>query len=243
VVEFISDLHLCAEAARTARAFRHYLAHTDADALCILGDLFEVWIGDDTREQAFERECLSALATFGARRDLFFMAGNRDFLLGEQACAAARMKALPDPMRLDAFGQSLLLSHGDALCLADTDYQAFRRVVRSPPWQQDFLARSIGERAALARHIRNESQGRRSAQADPMAYADVDPDAARQWLQATGATTLVHGHTHRPGHDSLGPGLERRVLADWDLDAPSPRGAVLRLDAAGWHVRPVADQG
>ena len=237
-MEFVSDLHLCAEAPRTVAAFERLLAQTDADALFILGDLFEVWIGDDTRHQPFESACLSALARFGERRELYFIAGNRDFLFGPAACADARMRALPDPTRLDAFGERLLLSHGDALCLGDTDYQGFRRMVRSASWQQDFLARPLTERAALARRIRSESQGRKSARPDPATWADVDPAEACRWLSAAGATVLVHGHTHRPGHAVLAKGLERRVLADWDLDAATPRGSVLRLDLDGWHERP-----
>lgn len=238
-LEFISDLHLCAEAPRTFQAFAHYVQDTDADAVFILGDLFEVWIGDDARTQPFERDCLATLAAFAADRALYFMVGNRDFLLGTDACSAAGMHLLPDPTRLDAFGQTMLLSHGDALCIADNDYQAFRRVVRDPAWQRDFLALPLAERAARARHIRSVSQGRRSAQTGPMDYADVDADSARQWLLRSGAATLVHGHTHRPGRTALGHGLERIVLTDWDLDATSPRGAALRLDARGWHHRPV----
>lgn len=237
-IEFVSDLHLCPQAPRTRQAFSRYLADTDADALFVLGDLFEVWVGDDTIGQAFERDCLASLATFAQRRDLFFIAGNRDFLLGSAALAAAGMTALADPTRLDAFGVALLLSHGDALCLDDTEYQAFRRLVRGEDWQGDFLARPLQERVALAGRIRAESQGRKASRPDPRDWADVDPQEARRWLVDSGAHVLVHGHTHRPGRESLGGPLERHVLSDWDHDAGPPRGGALRLDGAGWHLRP-----
>ncbi len=139
-VEFASDLHLCEEAPLTALAWGHWLRHTNADALFILGDLFEVWVGDDTRERPFLAACLRELQAASTRRPVFFIAGNRDFLIGPDALAAAGMQALPDPCPLTVLGQRLLLSHGDGLCLADTDYQGFRLMVRTPAWQHAFLA-------------------------------------------------------------------------------------------------------
>jgi UDP-2,3-diacylglucosamine hydrolase len=236
-VDIVSDLHLCEEAPRTVAAFETWLARTDADALLLLGDVFEVWIGDDTRHRPFLWRCLSALREAAARRPVCFMAGNRDFLLGPAAAADAGLQPLPDPWRVDLCGQPLLLSHGDALCLADAPYQAFRRLVRDTAWQRDFLARPVAEREAIAQRIRSESQGRKAAQPDLTAWADTDPDECRRWLQAHGASTLLHGHTHRPGVTALGDGLERRVLTDWDFDSHPPRGHVLRLDADGWHRR------
>lgn len=242
-VDFISDLHLWEQGKRTFQAFRSWLGRSDADALFILGDLFEAWIGDDTRNQPFIADCVEALANFGLGRPLYFLCGNRDFLIGPEMLAACRMQALSEPTRLDAFGQRLLLSHGDALCLDDTDYLRFRAMVRDPAWQASFLARSVAERAAIARHIRSDSQSRKDASPDPALWADVDAVEARHWLQRSGAQTLVHGHTHRPGEHDLGDGLRRIVLSDWDLDSPQPRGEVLRLDATGWHRRPVPAQG
>ena len=238
-VDFISDLHLWDQGPRTFEAFRSWLHGTDADALFILGDLFEVWIGDDTRSQPFIADCVEALASFGRSRPLYFLCGNRDFLAGHDMLAACHMQALQEPTRLDAFGQHLLLSHGDALCLEDADYQRFRTLVRDPAWQASFLARPLAERAAIARQIRSDSQGRKEASPDPSLWADVDAAEARRWLQRSGAQTLVHGHTHRPAAHDLGDGLRRIVLSDWDLDATRPRGEVLRLDATGWHRQPV----
>ncbi len=238
-VEFVSDLHLCEEAPRTFEAFSRWFAETDADALFILGDLFDVWIGDDTCDQPFHRTCLEALARASARRPVYFMHGNRDFLLGPEALQRSSMQLLTDPFSLDLFGQRLLLSHGDALCLSDTRYQAFRVMVRDTRWQQHFLSRPIAERAAVALRIRSESQGRKAANPDLSQWPDVDADEARRWLQRADATLLVHGHTHRPGITDLGNGLQRRVLTDWDFDGVPPRGHVLRLDAAqGWLASP-----
>lgn len=238
-IEFISDLHLWEQAPRTFEAWQAWLLATDADALFILGDLFEVWIGDDARALPFPAACVQALAAFGRRRPLYFLPGNRDFLIGAQMLAACHMQPLAEPTRLDAFGQSLLLSHGDAACLEDLEYQQFRRQVRSEAWQQAFLARPLEERAAIARQIRGQSQERQRHQPDPSLWADLDADEVRRWLMASGASTLVHGHTHRPAEHALGDGLQRIVLSDWDCEGPQARGEALRLDARGWHRLPI----
>ncbi|MFN9449574.1 MAG: UDP-2,3-diacylglucosamine diphosphatase [Rubrivivax sp.] len=237
-VEFASDLHLCEEAPLTTLAFGHWLRHTRVDALFILGDLFEVWIGDDTRERPFLAACLAELRAASEQRPVFFIAGNRDFLIGTDALAAAGMQALPDPFPITLLGQRLLLSHGDALCLADTEYQSFRQMVRAQAWQQAFLAKPLAEREAIARAIRSDSQGRKQARPDLSDWADADNAESRRWLQTQGASTLVHGHTHRPAVHDLGDGLTRRVLPDWDLDATPARGHVTRLDSQGWHEVP-----
>jgi len=146
---------------------------------------------------------------------------------------------------LDFLGQRWLLSHGDALCLEDTDYQRFRREVRSPAWQQAFLARPLPEREALASDMRARSETRKQALGkDPALWADIDPDAARQALQQANACTLIHGHTHRPARHALGSGergqaLQRIVLSDWDLRAHPKRAEVLRLDAQGLKRLPL----
>ena len=232
-VDFISDLHLGVATPATFDAWRAHLLHTPADAVVMLGDLFEVWIGDDTRDQPFEHRCVQTMHDASLQRDLFFMAGNRDFLVGPELLREAGVYGLADPTLLEAFGQRLLLSHGDALCLEDVEYQAFRQEVRSPSWRSAFLARPLADRAATARHLREQSQARKDALPRPELWADVDATAAVVWLQHAGATTLIHGHTHRPGSAMLRPGFERHVLSDWDLEAPVPRAEVLRLDAGG----------
>jgi UDP-2,3-diacylglucosamine hydrolase len=233
-IDFLSDLHLSPALPRTFAAFARHLQATPADAVVILGDLFEVWIGDDARTLDFERRCVDVLAAAGTRRTLAFMVGNRDFLLGEAMLGASRMKGLRDPTLLLAFGRRIVLSHGDALCLDDTEYQDFRRLVRSPGWQREFLAKPLAERAAIAAQIRARSEQRRAF--DGRADVDVDPGAAAAWLRAAGAAELVHGHTHRPALHALPGGGTRHVLSDWDLDDPvHARADVLRLTRAGFE--------
>lgn len=233
VVDFISDLHLSAALPRTQAALARHLAETPADAVFILGDLFEVWVGDDARALPAERQLVDLLADGAARRHLAFMVGNRDFLVGGATLNACGMMGLPDPTVLSAWGQRILLTHGDALCLDDTEYQAFRREVRGAAWQQAFLAKPLAERSAIAAEIRRKSEARHRF--DGRTDVDVDTATAVAWLHATGAAEMVHGHTHRPGSDELAPGFKRHVLSDWDLDDPKhPRAEVLRLTRDGF---------
>ncbi|MBK7459251.1 MAG: UDP-2,3-diacylglucosamine diphosphatase [Betaproteobacteria bacterium] len=231
-IDFISDLHLCEALPRTFDAWAAHLRHTPADAVFILGDLFEVWVGDDARTLPFERRCAEVMAEAASHRSLAFMAGNRDFLLGTAMLRVTGMMGLPDPTVLDAWGQRVLLSHGDELCLDDRPYQAFRAEVRSNTWQQQFLAKPLPQRLAVAAEIRRESGARRRFDGD--ASADIDAAAAVRWMHAMGAAELVHGHTHRPGSNALAPGFKRHVLSDWDLDQ-GRRAEVLRLTRSGFQ--------
>lgn len=233
-IDFLSDLHLAPATPRTLAGLRRHLQSSPADAFILLGDIFEVWIGDDARHEGFEAECLQLLRTASQRRPLFFMAGNRDFLLGEAMARDAGLQLLPDPTVLQALGHRLLLSHGDALCLDDGDYQHFRAQVRSADWQREFLARPLPVRRALARQMRDASERKQQGQA-MAAWSDLDAAACRDWLTRSGCTVLLHGHTHRPAVHELGDGLQRWVLSDWDLDAAVPRADLLRLDARGLH--------
>jgi len=231
-IEFASDLHLGEHTPRTVDAFAAYLRCTDADAVFLLGDLFEVWVGDDARDAGFESELAALLREAASRRTLAFMAGNRDFLVGEALLSACGVQALADPTLLVAFGQRILLTHGDALCLADTGYQQFRRAVRGTPWQRDFLSRPLAERRRIAGEIRSESE--RLKRGQPAAHwVDIDPAAAAHWMHETNSPTLVHGHTHVPSTGSIGRGLVRHVLSDWDFEGDTARADVLRLDALG----------
>jgi UDP-2,3-diacylglucosamine hydrolase len=230
-VDFISDLHLQAEDPATVAAFAAYLRQTPADAVFLLGDIFEVWIGDDAAQPGtFEAECATLLRTASLTHALFFMHGNRDFLLGQNYLSSAGVTLLDDPCVLQWKGQNWLLSHGDALCLDDRDYQVFRTEVRSQAWQTTFLAKPLEERRAIARALRQASEARRSTNAE---YADADPRLVADWLDRAEATTLVHGHTHRPADHRLPDGRTRFVLCDWDLAATLPRAEVLRLGADG----------
>ena len=231
-VEFISDLHLQASEPATVAAWQHHLQTTQADALFILGDLFEVWVGDDALQEpgSFEATCCAALRAAAQRLPVFFMHGNRDFLAGPAFLAHCGITGLADPTVLVFGSQRFVLSHGDLLCLDDVDYQRFRVLARSSEWQQQFLAQPLATRRAQARGIRQESEARKQSGAS---YADVDGPAAIAWLQAAGAHTLVHGHTHKPAKHALAPGLQRVVLSDWDAAAHPPRAEVLRLTAQG----------
>ena len=232
-IDFISDLHLADDTPRTLVAAREYLLNTAADAVFILGDLFEAWVGDDARFEGFEAAGAALLTEAARRRPLAFMVGNRDFLLGHEMLAACGVQPLADPTVLCAFGERTLLSHGDAWCLADTDYQQFRRMVRDPAWQSQVLAKPLAERRILARSIRSESE--RKAAEYQGEWADVDTPTALAWLHKTESNTLVHGHTHRPASEPLAPGFTRHVLSDWELDdATPPRAQVLRWSAQGW---------
>jgi len=232
-IDFLSDLHLAENTPRTFAAFAAHLRGTDADAVVILGDLFEVWVGDDARQFGFEADCAQVLADATSRRVVAFMAGNRDFLVGAQMLDACGVMHLPDPTLLDAFGEQVLLTHGDALCLSDTPYQQFRALVRSAEWQRDFLARSLPERRRIARGYREESQQNKMRKGT---WVDLDKPAALGWLAAAGSTRMIHGHTHMPADETIAPGITRHVLSDWDLDHPgaAPRAEVLRWQASGF---------
>jgi len=248
-VDFISDLHLQASEPATFEAWRRYLERPPverADALFILGDLFEVWVGDDvlgqggTFDHDFWRACAEALRSHAEKTPVYFMVGNRDFLLGSNAAQACGMQLLNDPTVLEFMGQRWLLSHGDALCLADTDYMRFREQVRHPQWQRTFLERPLEERESIARELRQQSEARKQSTAgDPHRWADVDHPAAQQWLHHAQAQTLIHGHTHRPAEHALGGGLQRVVLSDWEVGGQNPRAEVLRISAQGMHRLPM----
>jgi UDP-2,3-diacylglucosamine hydrolase len=231
-IEFISDLHLSQSTPRTQAAWEQLLRTTDADAVVMLGDLFEAWVGDDSRCLPFESSCVETLAAASRRCALYFMAGNRDFLVGAEMLAACGVQRLDDPIVLRAFGHDCLLTHGDSLCLADAEYQAFRQRVRSADWQRRVLARPLAERQALARELRVGSMERQLERGG--ATIDIDPATAIAWLAEAGAATLVHGHTHRPGSNALAPNRWRHVLSDWDFDhSDVSRADLLRLDAKG----------
>jgi UDP-2,3-diacylglucosamine hydrolase len=231
-VDLASDLHLCPALPRTTDAFLAYLASTRADALFLLGDLFEAWVGDDALNQPFEGRCVEALRATAARMPVWVMHGNRDFLLGPAFFEATGVRPLADPTLVQAFGARCLLTHGDALCIADHEYQNFRQMVRQAEWQVAFLARPFSQRQALARQMRDASQAHQQA-TGPAQWADIDPELASRWLAAAGAHTLVHGHTHRPGSEPLAQGM-RHVLSDWDLDH-AHRAEFMRWSAQGWQ--------
>ena len=243
-VDFISDLHLHASEPATFAAWQHYMQSTPADAVFILGDLFEVWVGDDAvnanisaAATGFEDRCAHILGETAGRLPVYFMHGNRDFLVGRALTDLCNTTLLADPTVLVFNNHRWLLSHGDALCIDDVDYMQFREQVRSPQWQQAFLAKPLAERQEIARTLRAQSEARKASGAT---YADLDTAATRAWLRAAHSPTLIHGHTHKPAIHDLGGGMNRVVLSDWDLAAVPPRAEVLRLSVHGLQRIPLA---
>ena len=233
-IDFISDVHLCAQLPHTFEAWRAYLLHTPASAVFILGDLFDAWVGDDARHEGFEADAARVLTAAAARRPLWFMAGNRDFLLGPDMLQSCGVHRVNDPTVLSAFGQRALLTHGDQLCVNDVEYQRFRLQVHDSTWQTHILSRPLSERRALARDLRAGSAAHQSAAHGML--TDADPAAALAWLSQARTDVLVHGHTHRPASHTMAPGRVRHVLSDWDLDhgASAARSEVMRWSETGW---------
>lgn len=231
-VDFISDLHLQASDTKTFETLTYYLNHTTADAVFILGDLFEVWVGDDTlaTDSCFERRCADLLHAAGPKLDLYLMHGNRDFLMGASLMQASHATLLEDPTVLVFAGQRWLLSHGDAWCLDDTQYMQFRAQVRHPGWQAQFLQKPLAQRVELARGMRAQSETRKRSAAS---YTDLDAVSVNALLESAQAHHMIHGHTHRPARHVMDAGRERLVLSDWDLMAIPPRAEVLRLRLLG----------
>lgn len=233
-MDFISDLHLRADDDETFRAWMQYMLNTSADAVFILGDLFEVWVGDDCAgPSSFESRCGDVLRAAGAARDVFFMCGNRDFLVSADFLQRHNIKPLADPTVLNLGpDRRYLLTHGDQLCADDVAYQQFRAQVRSESWQKAFLARPLADRQALARQMRARSEQHQAA--GPR--ADVQLQLTHRWLAQSDSTFLIHGHTHRPGFqepsfDAQGRSLTVAVLTDWHISGFKRRAEVLRLTA------------
>lgn len=226
---FMSDVHLHPADAATFQCWQNALLRAaDFDALFILGDLFEVWVGDDVLDDpdqgGFWRTCTHNLHAVSKQVPILFMPGNRDFLVGERLLEDAGMSLLADPTVLQWGDQRWVLSHGDALCLSDEPYQAFRSEVRRTAWQNRFLQQPLDARLAMARHMRDASEQRKAVAAS---WSDVDTTAALHLLHTCDASVLLHGHTHMPATHTLGSGLTRHVLTDWDAACTQPRGDLL----------------
>lgn len=216
---FVSDLHLTDERPAANERFIAFVEDeaTAAEALYILGDFFEYWIGDDDLAAPFNAVIagfLRRLTGDGVR--VLLMHGNRDFLLASRFCEATGAELLSDPTVIEVEGVKTLLMHGDTLCTDDVDYQAWRVTARSEAWQRDFLAKSLDERRQTILALREKS--REVIQSKPAPIMDVNDDAVRQALRRHGVSRLVHGHTHQPGHHLVevdGRKCERWVLPDW----------------------------
>jgi len=232
---FISDLHLDPVRPGITRLFGDFIENEarDAEALYILGDLFEAWVGDDDPSEtgAFVAARLKALADRGV--PVCFMHGNRDFLVGEDYARRAGMTLLQDPVVVPLHGTPTLLTHGDLLCTGDTAYQQFRAQTRDPEWQRQFLAQPLPARLAFAQAARAASQARQGELRDAgtmETITDVAPDAVAEAFARHGVDAMIHGHTHRPAIHRDG-GRTRIVLGDW-----YEQGSVLRIDADGTRL-------
>ncbi len=230
---FISDLHLTANEPETAEAFFSFIRDVapQAQAIYVLGDLFEYWIGDDDLDAPFHQAVVNAFADIANQGiALFFMHGNRDFLLGGKFCNACHGRLLADPTLIDLYGTPTLLMHGDTLCTDDIEYIRFRVLVRDPTWQRNFLAKPLTERKALVEDLRKQSEQQKLLKS--AAIMDVAPATVEATLRSYRYPRLIHGHTHRPakhvevvdGHD-----CERGVLTDWC----GKRGGYLSVTPAG----------
>ena len=233
---FIADLHLDPERPEITRLFGDFLDAEagQADALYILGDLFESWVGDDDPSEAgaFVAAKLAALASSGV--PVFFMHGNRDFMLGRDYAAKAGMRLLPDPTVIELYGQPVLLMHGDLLCTDDVEYQKVRAQVRNPDWRAHMLSQPLQARLAFAQQARAASlarQGEMKHAGTMESITDASPATVEETLRRFGIDTLIHGHTHRPAIHELdidGRAHRRIVLGDW-----YEQGSVLRAHADG----------
>lgn len=219
---FISDLHLDSTRPAVTRAFLTLLEQKagHCDALYILGDLFEAWIGDDD-DSPLNLEVIAALARFTASgTPLYIMHGNRDFLLAAQFSEATGATLIPDPLLIQLYGKAVLLAHGDALCIDDHEYMQFRAQCRQPEWQKASLAHSLEQRRQIAEQMRAASQAANSNKAE--AIMDVNADEVLRVMDQYHTDLLIHGHTHRPAIHNLeqnGKPAQRIVLGDWDQSA------------------------
>lgn len=235
---FISDLHLDPERPEVTRLFGEFIDDEarGADALYILGDLFEAWVGDDDPADigAFVVAKLRALSDSGV--PVYFQHGNRDFLVAQDFAQRAGAQLLPENAVVMLYGKPVLLMHGDTLCTGDLAYQAFRAQTRSPAWRAQFLSQPLAARLAFAAQARAASHQRQQAmkhddRAQFETVTDVAPDAVRDAFTRYGIDTIIHGHTHRPAihrRDVDGRACRRIVLGDWYT-----QGSVLRVDAGG----------
>ena len=211
---FISDCHLDASRPEVTSALTGFLRKRAAKAryLYILGDLFEAWLGDDNPAPEYH-QVIDSLRQLAPDTEVFFMAGNRDFLLGETFAGITNIRLLEEPHILQLDNSRVALLHGDTLCTDDHDYQTFRTMVRNTKWQSDFLARPLVERQHIAARLRSESADAMARKT--MEIMDVNPAAVEKCFRENRASTIIHGHTHRPAVHQLDSNLSRIVLGDW----------------------------
>ena len=232
---FISDLHLDGQRPAIVELFSHFLQQqaTQADALYILGDLFEAWIGDDDDSELAQHVAQSLSKLNQDAVPVYFIHGNRDFLLGQDYAVACQMQLLNEAVVIDLYGQPTLVMHGDTLCTDDVEYQVFRTQARSAAWQQHMLALSLEQRREQARQLRQQSQQATRLKAEDI--TDVNQAAVEQAMREQRVQHLIHGHTHRPAqHDFQldGKAAQRIVLGEW-----YEQGSVLVCDEHGCRLQ------
>lgn len=211
---FISDLHLCPERPDITAWLEKFINDKarGSRALYVLGDLFEYWLGDDALSPLAEQVASWFMSLSDAGTSVYFMAGNRDFLIGEAYTQQAGMTLIEEPTLINLNGTTTLLIHGDAECTDDVAYQQARKMLRNPEWQKDFLSKSLPDRIAFAEQARKQSQAH--TQSSQMEIMDVNPEAINALFQQHQVTQMIHGHTHRPAIHQHGNN-RRIVLGDW----------------------------
>ncbi len=234
---FISDLHLQALHPHTCARFFAFLQERAmaAEQLYLLGDVFEYWAGDDDLAAPFNQSVVQAIRTVAdSGVAVYWIAGNRDFLAGQAFAAAAGLTLLAEPHVADIGGQRVVLVHGDAECTHDLKYMEFRRQVRDPAWQAQFLALPLAQRKSIIAGLREGSRAAHGSKSYEL--MDVAPEAVAALHQRSGADVIIHGHTHRPALHQA-DGRRRYVLPDWEPDAEPPRGGWIAIDAGGAITR------
>ncbi len=230
---FISDLHLSPRQPQTGKLFLKFLQYRapHAEELYILGDLFEYWLGDDAIAPEYRKIMVALRNLTDQGVPLYIMHGNRDFLMGESFAAQTGCQLISDPTIIDLYGCNTLLMHGDTLCSDDKEYQQFRKQVRNPKWQHDFLSKPVAERLQIAENYRYES--RIQASQKPQNIMDVNHHTVTEFMTRYDVLQLIHGHTHKPAIHEI-QNRRRIVLGDWDTS-----GSFLYCDKSGCRLEKI----
>ena len=220
-IEFLSDLHLDQAHPATFNAWQKYMLNTQTDAIFILGDLFESWVGADILNAPsplgdFERQCAQVIQKAAEKSSIYIMAGNRDFLLSQDFAGKTSSTQLTDPTLLSWGENCAIITHGDLLCTDDITYQEYRKMVNSPIWQQQALAMPLQQRIQVAQQMRMQSEQSKQTNSDEI--MDANSNTVSSWMKTAQTTRMIHGHTHHPHHHILSDNQERIVLSDWHLD-------------------------
>ncbi|GGC92016.1 UDP-2,3-diacylglucosamine diphosphatase [Undibacterium terreum] len=241
VALFASDIHLTPSLPATTDAFFAFLQQArQAEQLYLLGDLFEYWAGDDDISTPYNQQVVDAIrAVSDAGTEVFWIAGNRDFLIGKDFAAATGAHLLEDPSVIGIAGQQIVITHGDAQCTDDAAYMAFRAQVRQAKWQSDFLSMPLAQRKAIIEGLRKDSKTEQKEKT--VAIMDVNQAAIAKLFADSKVQIMIHGHTHRPALHQYPDGLQRYVLPDWECDSESQRGGWLAIYDNGDIVRHALD--